>query len=231
MSDEVIEGATELRNEMMKVNSGSKREGELQQQLNTLYQRAHAPGAAAIPLEGTRPAGDQPMTAEAEAALETEYLAQLQAEREQFGNTTERNRLLDIKIEELLRKNYEGEQSYAPEPGPTPSTVTFAEGTPEPVKNAFCAFALEHGITKTETQEVLDVMKTARWLTPEQFRREMAAEWGEQYVALAALADRTLEQLPFRLRDAVLAREANDSRFSPEVARALIAWAKRPRGG
>jgi len=232
MSDVDAEIAA-TRAEMSQVNSGSKREGELQQQLTTLYQQKYpSPGAPAGP--APRPDAFELAPDDAAIAVTNDRalrLEQLEGELEMMFLSGPRRAALEAERDAILKADYEAEQTYAPEPTPTPTTVTFAEGTEEPVKNAFCALALEHNVPRSEAQAVLDSIKAARWLTPEQFRAEMAADWGDQYAALAALADRTLEELPFRLRDAVLAREASDSRFSPEVARALVAWAKRRRGG
>ena len=228
-------GPAEIRAEMSKVNSGSKREAELNARLEAFY-RAKFPEPAPARPDGYNPVAMPdalaPDTAAfAETNVRSERLAQLKGELEMVLLPGDRRAALEAERDDLLRGDFEAQQSHAPEAGPTPTTVTFAEGTEEPVKNAFCALALEHNVPRSEAQTVLDSLKAARWLTPEQFRAELAAEWGDQYAALAALADRTLEQLPFRLRDAVLARESNDTRFSPEVARALVAFAKRQRGG
>jgi hypothetical protein len=225
------------RAEMSQVHSGSKREGELQQQLTALYQQK-------FPEEGApgltpRPDGYQPMpdalTPEdvtlAQTNVRSERLAQIEGELEMFLLPTARRTALEQERDAILKADAEALDSYAPEPGPTPETVMFAEGTEEPVKNAFCGMCFEHGIPASEAQSVLDAMKTARWLTPEQFRAEMTAEWGDSYAALAAAADRALEQLPFVLQDEVKRYEAGDRYFSPEVARWLIKFTERQRGG
>ncbi len=168
----------------------------------------------------------------AETVLHEERLNALLAERAKPLNLTARNEALDAEIEAERRRDYEAQQSYASEAGPSPDTVTFAAGTDDPTKRAVCALASEEGYSRTETQAIADQLAKARWLSPEQFRAELMREWGSAYAVNAALADRMMERLRGRsFYGQIEERESGGRFFSPELARMLVAWAKRPAAG
>jgi hypothetical protein len=74
----------------------------------------------------------------------------------------------------------------------------------------------------SEAQAVLDRLQRAHWLPADQFHATMRAEWGDAYENNLARAARELETLPGPLKEHVYVHMADDTVFSPELARELV---------
>jgi hypothetical protein len=201
------------RDEISQVNSGSKREGELQAKLDAYYQQRYpsSPSAPAGPTP--RPDGFTPELAPADAALaETNVravrLEQLQAERELFGNTTARNRALDIEIEDILRADFEAQKSL----GAEPDIITVASVRPELPAGATWDEKVM-GRFQQEAPGALVLMHTAADALREAHRS--GQRWDDAVAAGTALEDRWgVEEAGQLAEDAMAYAKAH---VSPEI--------------
>lgn len=171
---------------------------------------------------GTQPGTAPPAAPDDEAIAAANARAlrldQLKGERDQLGNLTARNEALDAQIADEQRRDYETQQTYAPEEaGPSPDTLTWRDGTSDEVKRAFSALALNYDLPTHEAQAMLNQVQSGRWLAREAFYGEMRRTWGASFEGNLARVARELADLPFALRDQVADKMADD-RFSPELA-------------
>ncbi|HEV8612719.1 MAG TPA: hypothetical protein VGQ73_04350 [Gemmatimonadales bacterium] len=226
MSDEVVEGAAELRTEMSKVNSGSKREAELQQQLNALYQRAHAPGGAAPPTPMPRPDGYATLPP---SAPPRDFLAERIPIRAEMQKPFADPNLQD-KLDESYRDEDAALASAAPEPPPSPDMLEWPAGVEEGVKNGFCALALQYDIPASEAQTAVRELTniTPMSADPDAARPLLRREFGAALPSVLAHAEAVFGELPPKLQTIIQEPEVF---FSPPVLKRLEWLWQRSRSG
>ena len=171
---------------------------------------------------GSAPPATPDPAARAETNMRSERLAQLDGELARVLLPTERRAALEQERYELLKADHAALASHAPEPGPSPDTLTWAVGTEAPVQRAFAALAVEYDVPRSEAQAVLGRLERARWLPAEQFHAAMQREWGAAYRDNLARVQRELDTLHGPLKELIYARMADDTLFSPDLARELL---------
>jgi hypothetical protein len=128
-----------------------------------------------------------------------------------------------------LRAQYPDDGPADPGAGdPTPTTITFEDGTPDVVKATFCMLAQVEGASIPETQAIVDSLRGARAMSLPEARAELTRAWGPKLESNLVLADRAFAQLPFVLQGTVNQLDDFGERPSPAVIKALVAWAQRP---
>jgi hypothetical protein len=136
---------------------------------------------------------------------------------------------LEAELEATLQAQYPDDGPVDPLwAGPSPTTVNFPDGTPDVVTVTFCMLAQEEGASIPEAQAIVDSLRGARAMAPQEARADLERAWGPMLEGNLALAERAFAQLPFELRDAVNALEGFGERPSPAVIKALVAWGQRP---